>query len=159
MKIKATYLNSLYCLGVLIPGRAAEELHLSRVFIYAGHNSPVDSCLVLTVGIWSYSSLLLRGAIKCCEVDWCFFLLSPQGDTVDLFPASSCEALMLAQVSSVLPAQMSVRGTTSPCQVRFSTTSFWQLLKLLKEKSEIFLVRVPRPKLVQVTWDFFEATI
>lgn len=115
---------------MLIPGRAAGEIHLSGVFIYAGHNSHADSCLVLTVGFWSCSSLLLHGAIKWCEkAEWCFFLLSPQEDTVDLFSASSYEALMLAQVSSVLPAQMSVRGTTTPCQVRLSNTSFWQLLK------------------------------
>lgn len=100
---------------MLIPERAAEEIHLSGVFIYAGHTFHADSCLVLTVGFWSCSSLLLHGAIKWCEkAEWCFSLLSPQGDTVDLFSASSWEALMLAQVRSVLPTHMSVRGMTTP---------------------------------------------
>lgn len=113
---------------MLIPERAAEEIHLSGVFIYAGHTFHADSCLALTVGFWSCSSLLLHGAIKWCEkAEWCFSLLSPQGDTVDLFSASSWEALMLAQVRSVLPTHMSVRGMTTPCQARLSDTSgsFW----------------------------------
>lgn len=64
MKIKAD-LNSLYCLGMLIPGKAAEEIHLSGDFIYAGYTSHADSCLVLMVGFWRCSSPLLHGAIKC----------------------------------------------------------------------------------------------
>lgn len=35
-----------------------------RGFIYAGHTSHADSCLVLMVGFWRCSSLLLHGAIK-----------------------------------------------------------------------------------------------
>lgn len=65
MKIKAYYLNSLYCLGMLISGKAAEEIHLLGSSFYAGHTYHADSCLVLMVGLWRCSSLLLHGAIKC----------------------------------------------------------------------------------------------
>lgn len=51
MKIKACYLNSLYCLGMLIPGKAAGEIQLSGGLIFAGHTSHADSCLVLNGGL------------------------------------------------------------------------------------------------------------
>lgn len=50
---------------MLISGKAAEVIHVSGGFIYAGDISHVDSCLVLMVGFWRCSSLLLHGAIKC----------------------------------------------------------------------------------------------
>lgn len=41
------------------------------------------------------------------------------------------------------PSFLSVRGVTTPCQVRLSNTSFWQLLKWLKSKSEIIFFFCP----------------
>lgn len=71
---------------MLIPGKTAEEIHLSGGFIYAGDTSQADSCLVLMVSFWRCSSLLLHGAIKCLRrLNGAFFLLSPQEDTVDFF--------------------------------------------------------------------------
>lgn len=50
---------------MLIPEKAAEEIRLSGGFIYAGDTSHVDSCLVLMLGFWRCSSLLLPSAMKC----------------------------------------------------------------------------------------------
>lgn len=73
-----------------MPGRPVVEIHPSGVFLYAGHTSHTKYCLMLTVGFWRCSPLLLHGAIKWCEkAEWCFFFLSPQGDIVDLFSSSS----------------------------------------------------------------------
>lgn len=144
---------------MLIPGRAAEEIHLSGGFIYAGRTSHADSCLVLTVGFWSCSSLLLHGAIEWCEkTEWCFFRLSPQGDTVDLFSASSCEALMSS--GELCPSWPDVsKGNNHP----LSDQAFQRFLLAAFEMTErevwLFLVLVPWPKLVQVTWDFSETRI
>lgn len=85
-----------------------------RGFIYAGHTSHADSCLVLMVGFWRCSSLLLHGAIKYLRMlngAFFFFVLKK---ILLTFSASSCVALMTSQVSSVLSVQMSVRGTTIP---------------------------------------------
>lgn len=140
---------------MLIPGRAAGEIHLSGVFIYAGHNSHADSCLVLTVGFWSCSSL---ASAWCHQMVW-------EGWMV-LFPSFSSRRYCWlvfsfelwgtdASSGELCPSHPDVsKGNNHP----LSGQAFQHFLLAAFEMTEIevwiFLVLVPWPKLVRVTWSF-----
>lgn len=151
--MKACNLNSLYSLGMLIPGKAAEEIHLSGGFIYAGHTSHADSCLVLMLGFWRCSSASAWCHQMFEKAEWCFFLLSPQEDILLTFfsfqlwdtDASSGELCPFCSDVS--------KGNNHPVTSGFPVLpsgSFWNYCNGR-------LVLVPWPKLAWVTlrlyWD------
>lgn len=93
--------------------------------------------------------MVLSSGIRRLSGAFSFFLLK---EIVDLFSASSCEALMLAQVSTVLSARMLVRETITPP----SHQAFQNFLLAAFEMTKSFLVLVLSPTLVQITCDFPE---
>lgn len=76
---KSIVFNSLCYRGLLKPAGAGlnqkRSICQEFLFVLITH---ANSCLMLTGGFWSCSSLLLHGAIKWCKkAEWCFFFLPP----------------------------------------------------------------------------------
>lgn len=139
---------------MLIPGKTAEEIHLSGGFIYAGDTSQADSCLMLMVSFWRCSSLLLHGAIKCLRMlngAFFFFLLKKILLTFFQLPAVRHWCQLRWALSFLFRCQWGERSP--PVRSGFPALpsgSFWN-------DWNRSLVLVPWPKLAWVTlglsWD------